>query len=302
MFGRSAAMRYEGFADPQVVPQPASSTTRSCIVLAVGMTFVILTGGIDLSVGSVVALSDDDRRASCCRPAGRRAGDRRWCCSIGSLGTPHGPGDPLLRHPAVHRDAGGHVPGPRPLLRDQRRVDPDHRRRSPPSPQTRDPPAGQLLITPIGGHRPRQSSPSPRACCTTPASAAPSTPIGGSEQSAMLMGLPVARTKVAVYVISGFCAGARRPAVHPLHAVGLQPARASAWSSTRSPRSSSAAPCSPAGAASCSARCSACWCSALIQTIISFEGTLSSWWTKIFIGALLLVFVVLQRIFVRRPA
>ena len=34
----------------------------------------------------------------------------------------------------------------------------------------------------------------------------------------------------------------------------------------------------------------------LIQTIITFEGTLSSWWTKIFIGALLLVFVVLQRV------
>ncbi|HMC02935.1 MAG TPA: sugar ABC transporter permease YjfF, partial [Cellulomonadaceae bacterium] len=32
-----------------------------------------------------------------------------------------------------------------------------------------------------------------------------------------------------------------------------------------------------------------------IQTIITFEGTLSSWWTKIVIGALLLVFVVLQR-------
>ena len=30
--------------------------------------------------------------------------------------------------------------------------------------------------------------------------------------------------------------------------------------------------------------------------------TLSSLWTKIVIGALLLVFVVLQRIFVRRPA
>jgi simple sugar transport system permease protein len=39
----------------------------------------------------------------------------------------------------------------------------------------------------------------------------------------------------------------------------------------------------------------------LIQTFISFEGTLSSWWTKIVIGALLLLFVVLQRIFVRRP-
>jgi ribose/xylose/arabinose/galactoside ABC-type transport system permease subunit len=40
----------------------------------------------------------------------------------------------------------------------------------------------------------------------------------------------------------------------------------------------------------------------LIQTFISFEGTLSSWWTRIVIGALLLVFVVLQRFLVRRRA
>ena len=39
----------------------------------------------------------------------------------------------------------------------------------------------------------------------------------------------------------------------------------------------------------------------LIQTIITFEGTLSSWWTKIVIGALLFVFILLQRVFVRRP-
>lgn len=38
----------------------------------------------------------------------------------------------------------------------------------------------------------------------------------------------------------------------------------------------------------------------LIQTIITFEGTLSSWWTKIAIGALLLVFVVLQRVLTLR--
>ena len=31
--------------------------------------------------------------------------------------------------------------------------------------------------------------------------------IGGNADSALLMGLPVARTKVLVYVISGFCAG-----------------------------------------------------------------------------------------------
>jgi len=34
---------------------------------------------------------------------------------------------------------------------------------------------------------------------------------------------------------------------------------------------------------------------ALIQTIISFEGTLSSWWTKIVIGVLVFAFILLQR-------
>ena len=33
-----------------------------------------------------------------------------------------------------------------------------------------------------------------------------------------------------------------------------------------------------------------------IQTLIAFDGTLSSWWTKIVIGALLFVFCVVQRV------
>ena len=33
----------------------------------------------------------------------------------------------------------------------------------------------------------------------------------------------------------------------------------------------------------------------LIQTFITFQGTLSTWWTKISIGVLLLVFILLQR-------
>ena len=37
-----------------------------------------------------------------------------------------------------------------------------------------------------------------------------------------------------------------------------------------------------------------------IQTFVSFDGTLSSWWTKIIIGVLLLVFVVVQRFITRR--
>jgi simple sugar transport system permease protein len=38
----------------------------------------------------------------------------------------------------------------------------------------------------------------------------------------------------------------------------------------------------------------------VIQTLIMFDGTLSSWWTKIVIGALLFVFCVLQRMFESR--
>ena len=43
------------------------------IVLAVGMTFVILTGGIDLSVGAVVALIDMIAASAAASRAGRPA-------------------------------------------------------------------------------------------------------------------------------------------------------------------------------------------------------------------------------------
>jgi ribose/xylose/arabinose/galactoside ABC-type transport system permease subunit len=33
----------------------------------------------------------------------------------------------------------------------------------------------------------------------------------------------------------------------------------------------------------------------LIQTYITFDGTLSSWWTKIVIGLLLFVFILMQK-------
>ena len=55
MFGIGAS-RYRNFASGQVVLN-LFVDNAFLIVLAVGMTFVILTGGIDLSVGSVVALT-----------------------------------------------------------------------------------------------------------------------------------------------------------------------------------------------------------------------------------------------------
>ncbi len=38
----------------------------------------------------------------------------------------------------------------------------------------------------------------------------------------------------------------------------------------------------------------------VIQTIISFEGNLSSWWTKIVIGVLLFLFILLQKLLSER--
>ncbi len=53
--------------------------------------------------------------------------------------------------------------------------------------------------------------------------------IGGNEESAILMGLPVARTKVAVYAINGFCAALAGIAMtlymdsgNPINAAGLE--------------------------------------------------------------------------------
>ncbi len=38
----------------------------------------------------------------------------------------------------------------------------------------------------------------------------------------------------------------------------------------------------------------------IIQTGIAFQGTLSSWWTRIVVGVLLLVFILLQKLIQRK--
>ncbi|WP_380164632.1 galactofuranose ABC transporter, permease protein YjfF [Jannaschia sp. R86511] len=118
--------------------------------------------------------------------------------------------------------------------------------------------------------------------------------IGGGEGSALLMGLAVARTKVAVYVISGTCSGiggflfaASSRSGYSLMGVGLEldAIAAVVIGGTLLVGGSGYVLGSVLGVLELG----------LIQTIITFEGTLSSWWTRIVIGALLLAFVVLQR-------
>lgn len=123
--------------------------------------------------------------------------------------------------------------------------------------------------------------------------------IGGGGQSAQLMGLPVARTKVLVYAVSGTCAGLGgllfavcSQSGYSLTGVGMEldVIAAVVIGGTLLTGGSGLVLGSVVGVLVLG----------LIQTIITFEGTLSSWWTRIVIGGLLLVFVVLQRVLTLR--
>jgi simple sugar transport system permease protein len=123
--------------------------------------------------------------------------------------------------------------------------------------------------------------------------------IGGSESSAMLMGLPVATVKVGVYVISGLCSAVGgllfslyMLSGYGLHAVGMELDAIAAVVIGGTLLAG--------GVGYVAGSLLGVLVLGVIQTLISFQGTLSSWWTKIAIGTLLLIFVVMQRIFMRR--
>jgi simple sugar transport system permease protein len=124
--------------------------------------------------------------------------------------------------------------------------------------------------------------------------------IGGNEQSARLMGLPVVRTKLLAYVISGVCAGlagvvftAYTGASYPLNGIGteLDTIAAVVIGGTLLTGGSGYVLGSMIGV----------FVYGTIKTVISFLGAEQSW-TRIIIGGLLLVFVVVQRYIVTRSA
>ncbi|MRH41950.1 sugar ABC transporter permease YjfF [Aquibacillus halophilus] len=123
--------------------------------------------------------------------------------------------------------------------------------------------------------------------------------LGGNEQSAVLMGLPVGKTKIMIYVISGFCASLAGLVFtfymlsgYGLHANGLELDAIAAVVIGGTLLTG--------GAGYVAGSVVGVLILGIIQTIIVFEGTLSSWWTKIAIGALLLLFIVFQRVIVIR--
>ena len=122
--------------------------------------------------------------------------------------------------------------------------------------------------------------------------------VGGSEQSARLMGLNATRTKVLVYVISGTCAGlaglvltAYSGAGYPRNGIGteLDVIAAVVIGGTLLSGGTGYVLGSMVGV----------FVYGTIKTVISFLGAEQSW-TRIIVGLLLLLFIVVQRIIVFR--
>jgi len=119
--------------------------------------------------------------------------------------------------------------------------------------------------------------------------------IGGSERSAMLMGLPVTKTKIMVYMLSGFCSALGGVLVtlymlsgYGLHALGFEMDAIAA--------AVIGGTLLTGGVGYLAGTLIGVAILGVIQTLIVFDGSLSSWWTRIAIGALLFFFCLMQRL------
>jgi galactofuranose transport system permease protein len=118
--------------------------------------------------------------------------------------------------------------------------------------------------------------------------------LGGDRNSAALMGVPMRRTTVMIYALGGFYSAVGgviyafyTASGYPLAAVGveLDAIAAVVLGGTLL----------TGGVGLVLGTLFGGLIEGTIQTLISFNGSLTSWWTKIFIGGLLFVFIVTQR-------
>jgi galactofuranose transport system permease protein len=123
--------------------------------------------------------------------------------------------------------------------------------------------------------------------------------IGGSEQSALLMGLPVASTKIAIYALSGFCAalGGIVFTFYTLAGYGLN---GKGMELDTIAAVVIGGTLLTGGVGNLFGTVLGVLVFGTIQVLIVFQGTLNSWWTRIVIGFLVFLFCVLQRLFETR--
>ncbi len=122
--------------------------------------------------------------------------------------------------------------------------------------------------------------------------------LGGSETSAALMGVPVARTTITIYALSSALAGLAgvvfslyTSAGYSLNALGVELDAIAAVVIGGTLLTG--------GYGFIAGTFIGVMLQGLVQTYIVFDGTLSSWWTKIVVGVLLFMFILLQRLVFR---
>lgn len=119
--------------------------------------------------------------------------------------------------------------------------------------------------------------------------------LGGSEEAALLMGVPVGSTKVLVYGLSGLCS-ALAGIVYTVYGSSGDPRAALGMELDAIAAVVVGGTLLTGGVGYVAGTVVGVLIFGIIQTGITFEGTLSSWWTRVAIGALLLVFVLLQKL------
>ncbi|NUT32580.1 MAG: sugar ABC transporter permease YjfF [Hamadaea sp.] len=288
--------RYEGFSDSQVLLN-IFIDNAFLVVVAIGMTFVILTGGIDLSVGAVVALTTLVAAVLL---------DNGWPAAVVLplvllIGATLGFGMGAIIHffevqPFIATLAGMFLARGLCFLISEDSI-----------PIT-DPFWVTMAQEQIwfGGFFISISAVIAVVLVLVAAYVLSYTrlgrnvyAVGGSAQSATLMGLPVGRTRIAVYTISGLCSAMGGVLLsfymlsgYSLHAQGteLDAIGAVVIGGTLLAGGSGYVFGTVLGVL----------VYGLIQTIITFQGNLNTWWTRIVIGVLLFAFILLQRIVTRR--
>lgn len=122
--------------------------------------------------------------------------------------------------------------------------------------------------------------------------------IGGGEQTARLIGVAIGRTTMLIYAFSGFMSGLAgivfaiyTKSGYPLATVGVELNAIAAVVIGGTLLTG--------GAGHVFGTLVGVLTMGLIQTYIVFDGTLSSWWTKIVVGLLLLLFIMLQNLLMR---
>jgi ribose/xylose/arabinose/galactoside ABC-type transport system permease subunit len=120
--------------------------------------------------------------------------------------------------------------------------------------------------------------------------------IGGNEQSAILMGLPVRKTKIAIYAFSGFCS-ALAGIVFTLYTLSGYALNGSGMELDAIASVVIGGTLLTGGVGSILGTLLGVLVYGIIQVLIVFQGTLNSWWTRIVIGFLVFLFCFMQRLF-----